>query len=114
LNCPNCEMKSTDRIIHVEILFFYYQLFLLNSCFPSEFAYVIKTFPYSIFQIAKLGTKLKQDALQLSYTPRKFTTHPSNTHFYIIESDHRVLGEVAAAEKLQELVSANCTRKPHI
>ena len=61
--------------------------------------------PYSIFQIAKLGSKLKQDALQLSYTPRKFATHPGNTHFYIIESDHRVLGEVAAAKKLQELVS---------
>jgi|SRR6267154_598407 len=58
----------------------------------------------SIFQIPKLGTKLKQDALQLTYTPRKFTTHPGNSYFYLIESDHRVLGEVAAATKLQELV----------
>ena len=60
---------------------------------------------YSIFQISKLGTKLKQDSLQLSYTPRKFTTHPNNSYFYLIESDHRVLGEVAAATKLQELVN---------
>lgn len=61
----------------------------------------------SIFQISKLGTKLKQDALQLSYTPRKFTTHPDpgNNYFYLIESDHRVLGEVAAGTKLQELVN---------
>ena len=57
-----------------------------------------------IFQIPKLGTKLKEDTLQLTYTPRKFTTHPGNSYFYLIESDHRVLGEVAAATKLQELV----------
>ena len=57
-----------------------------------------------IFQIPKLGTNLKQDSLQLTYTPRKFTTHPGNSYFYLIESDHRVLGEVAAATKLQELV----------
>jgi len=66
---------------------------------------LLTPYPYSIFQIAKLGTKLKQDALQLSFTPRKFTTHPGNTYFYVIESDHRVLGEVAAANKLQELVN---------
>ncbi|KAI9442521.1 mono-functional DNA-alkylating methyl methanesulfonate N-term-domain-containing protein [Lactarius indigo] len=52
-----------------------------------------------IFQISKLGTKLKQDALQLSYTPRRFITHPNNTYFYIIESDHRVLGVDAAGKK---------------
>lgn len=68
----------------------------------------------SIFQIAKLGAKLKQDALQLAYTPRKFTTHPGNSYFYIIESDHRVLGEVAAAKKLQELVNCHYTRGSHI
>jgi splicing factor 3B subunit 3 len=70
--------------------------------------------PFSIFQIAKLGTKLKQDSLQLSYTPRKFTTHPGNTYFYIIESDHRVLGEVAAAKKLQELVSLYHIQRSYI
>jgi len=62
-----------------------------------------------IFQIPKLGTNLKQDTLQLTYTPRKFTTHPSNSYFYLIESDHRVLGEVAAATKLQELRSQKKT-----
>lgn len=48
--------------------------------------------------------KLKQDSIPLSYTPRKFITHPGNHYFYMIEGDHRVLGEVAADAKLQELV----------
>ncbi|KAF5357416.1 hypothetical protein D9758_005852 [Tetrapyrgos nigripes] len=56
-----------------------------------------------IFQIPKLGTKLKQDSIPLSYTPRKFITHPSNHYFYLIEGDHRVIGDDAAAKKLGEL-----------
>lgn len=57
-----------------------------------------------IFQIPKLGTKLKQDSIPLSYTPRKMITHPANGYFYIIESDHRVMGEDAAKQKLAQLV----------
>jgi splicing factor 3B subunit 3 len=57
-----------------------------------------------IFQVPKLGTKLKQDALQLSYTPRKLIMHPMNSYFYVIESDHRVLGEDAVEAKVQSLV----------
>ena len=57
-----------------------------------------------IFQIPKLGTKLKQDSIPLSYTPRKFITHPTNRYFYLIEGDHRVLGEGAAVKKLDQLV----------
>ncbi|KAF4620312.1 hypothetical protein D9613_000135 [Agrocybe pediades] len=56
-----------------------------------------------IFQVPKLGMKLKQDSIPLSYTPRKFITHPNNHYFYMIEGDHRVLGEDAAAKKLQQL-----------
>ncbi|KAI0916430.1 pre-mRNA-splicing factor rse1 [Taiwanofungus camphoratus] len=56
-----------------------------------------------IFQIPKLGTKLKQDAIPLSYTPRKFISHPSNGMFYLIEGDHRVRGEGAAAQALEDL-----------
>ncbi|KAI0339861.1 hypothetical protein BDW22DRAFT_549697 [Trametopsis cervina] len=56
-----------------------------------------------IFQIPKLGTKLKQDAIPLSYTPRKLITHPANGYFYMIEGDHRVMGEEAAAAKLDEI-----------
>ncbi|KAJ8076333.1 pre-mRNA-splicing factor rse1 [Marasmius tenuissimus] len=56
-----------------------------------------------IFQIPKLGTKLKQDSIPLSYTPRKFITHPTNHYFYLIEGDHRVSGEDAVAKRLDEL-----------
>ena len=59
-----------------------------------------------IFSITKLGTKLKQDAIPLEYTPRKFVTHPHNHYFYLIESDHRVLSEEAANKQLEKLVSA--------
>lgn len=48
--------------------------------------------------------KLKQDSIPLSYTPRKFITHPENNYFYMIEGDHRVMSEDATATKLQELV----------
>ena len=57
-----------------------------------------------IFQVPKLGTKLKQDSMPLSYTPRKFITHPGNHYFYMIEGDHRVMGEGAADTRLQVLV----------
>ncbi|KAE9403897.1 hypothetical protein BT96DRAFT_964384 [Gymnopus androsaceus JB14] len=62
-----------------------------------------------IFQIPKLGTQLKQDSIPLSYTPRKFITQTWTremgpvTYFYLIEGDHRVLGEDAAEKKLAEL-----------
>ena len=59
---------------------------------------------FRIFQIPKLGMKLKQDAMPLSYTPRKLISHPSQQLFYTIESDHRAYGEEAAKQKLQELV----------
>ncbi|KIY53064.1 hypothetical protein FISHEDRAFT_63486 [Fistulina hepatica ATCC 64428] len=56
-----------------------------------------------IFQIPKMGMKLKQDSLALSYTPRKFITHPQNSFFYMIESDHRVYGDEAAAQRIEVL-----------
>nr|GAT58591.1 predicted protein [Mycena chlorophos] len=56
-----------------------------------------------IFQITRLGTKLKQDSIPLSYTPRKFITHPNNHYFYMIESDHRVRSTETAAQKIDEL-----------
>ena len=59
-----------------------------------------------IFQIPRLGTKLKQDFIPLSYTPRKFITHPQNHYFYMIEGDHRVMGEDAGNKRLDALVSA--------
>ncbi|CAL1706734.1 unnamed protein product [Somion occarium] len=56
-----------------------------------------------IFQIPRLGTKLKQDSIPLSYTPRKFITHPHNGYFYLIEGDHRVMGEAASKQQLEKL-----------
>lgn len=60
---------------------------------------------FRIFQIPKLGMKLKQDSIPLSYTPRKFITHPGNQYFYMIEGDHRVMGQEAANKRIDELVS---------
>ncbi|KAN0091266.1 CPSF A subunit region domain containing protein [Tylopilus felleus] len=59
-----------------------------------------------IFQIPKLGMKLKQDSILLSYTPRKFISHPTNRYLYLIEGDHRVIGEEATNKRLQQLSEA--------
>ena len=45
-----------------------------------------------IFTIPKLGEKLKADSTPLTYTPRKFISHPYSPLFYVIEADHRVYG----------------------
>lgn len=52
--------------------------------------------------------KLKQDSIPLSFTPRKFIRHPKERYFYLIEGDHRVLGEEAVNKRLQEMVSFIC------
>jgi hypothetical protein len=49
--------------------------------------------------------KLKQDVIPLSYTPRKFISHPTNRYLYLIEGDNRVMGEEAINKRLQEFVS---------
>ncbi|KIK98465.1 hypothetical protein PAXRUDRAFT_823827 [Paxillus rubicundulus Ve08.2h10] len=59
-----------------------------------------------IFQVPKLGMKLKQDVIPLSYTPRKFISHPTNRYLYLIEGDNRVMGEEAINKHLQELRNA--------
>ncbi|KAI9571126.1 CPSF A subunit region-domain-containing protein [Boletus coccyginus] len=59
-----------------------------------------------IFQIPKLGMKLKQDSIPLSYTPRRFISHPANRYLYLIEGDHRVMGEEAVNKHLQQLSEA--------
>jgi splicing factor 3B subunit 3 len=60
-----------------------------------------------IFQIPKLGTKLKQDALPLSFTPRKLIQHPTNRYFYLIEGDHRTYSDEAVKQKVDDLVSGS-------
>jgi splicing factor 3B subunit 3 len=73
---------------------------------------MLTTLP-SIFQIPKLGTKLKEDVLPLSYTPRKLIQHPANRFMYLIEGDHRTWSEELVKQKAAELVrrmvcSAGC------
>jgi splicing factor 3B subunit 3 len=43
--------------------------------------------------IPKLGLKLKQDVIPLSYTPRRFASHPSQPISYVIETDNRAYGQ---------------------
>lgn len=67
-----------------------------------------------IFQITKLGQKLKQETMPLLYTPRKFVSHPDHKLFYLVEADHRTLGADAAQKLLEETVDwghliASCT-----
>jgi hypothetical protein len=64
-----------------------------------------------IFTVPKLGEKLKQDSIPLSYTPRKFISHPTDTVFYMIESDHRTHGPAATQRIIAEKVSF-ATRTP--
>ena len=52
----------------------------------------------------RLGTKLKQDVLPLSYTPRKMISHPTLPYFYVIESDNRTYGPAAINRILGEKV----------
>lgn len=56
-----------------------------------------------IFQVPKLGSKLKQEILPLSYTPRKFVSHPQNSYFYLIESDHRAMSETMIEERVKAI-----------
>jgi hypothetical protein len=62
-----------------------------------------------IFQIPKLGEKLKQESLPLSFTPRQFITHPTNKLFYLVEADHRTLGPDAARKRLADIASTHAT-----
>ncbi|KAJ9100377.1 pre-mRNA-splicing factor rse1 [Naganishia adeliensis] len=55
-----------------------------------------------IFTVPRLGTKLKQDVLPLSYTPRKMVSHPTLPYFYVIESDNRTYGPAAINRILSE------------
>ncbi|KAF8331909.1 CPSF A subunit region-domain-containing protein [Cantharellus anzutake] len=59
-----------------------------------------------IFQIPKLGDKLKERTMPLLYTPRRFISHPTSKLFYMIETDHRTLSPEAEQAKLKELAAA--------
>ena len=54
----------------------------------------------------RLGNKLKQEILPLSYTPRKFVSHPQNSYFYLVESDHRTMSPAMVEERVKVMVGA--------
>lgn len=58
-----------------------------------------------IFNLPKLGLKLKQDIIPLSYTPRRFAPHPHLPVMYVVESDHRAYGQAAIDRVVSEKVS---------
>ncbi len=58
-----------------------------------------------IFTIPKLGEKLQAVSTPLTYTPRKFISHPYSPLFYVLETDHRVYGNKAIERILREKVS---------
>lgn len=64
---------------------------------------MLPLFP-SIFTIPKLDTKLKQDITPLSYTPRRFVSHPTSKVFYVAESDHRTHAPAAIKRLVEEKV----------
>ncbi|KAG0149752.1 hypothetical protein CROQUDRAFT_104890 [Cronartium quercuum f. sp. fusiforme G11] len=53
-----------------------------------------------IFTIPKLGIKVKQDSMPLSYTPRKMLLDPVTKHVITIESEHRTMSPSVKAERL--------------
>ncbi|KAI5479642.1 splicing factor 3B subunit 3 [Pseudohyphozyma bogoriensis] len=55
-----------------------------------------------IFTFPKLGTKVQQTTIPLSYTPRKLITHPAQKLLYTIESDHRTLSPLAQKKLLAD------------
>ncbi|SCV67047.1 BQ2448_5693 [Microbotryum intermedium] len=59
-----------------------------------------------IFTFPKLGTKVQQTSIPLSYTPRKLITSPSRNLLYTVEADHRTLSPSAQQKMLGDLKSA--------
>ncbi len=53
-----------------------------------------------IFTIPSLASKLKQDSVALSYTPRKIANHPDEQGlFYVVEAEHRTLSPAHRGEE---------------
>ncbi|GAK61911.1 pre-mRNA-splicing factor rse1 [Moesziomyces antarcticus] len=64
-----------------------------------------------IFTIASLASKLKQDSVALSYTPRRMASHPDGQGlFYVVEADHRTLSPGAQRRRVEALEKE---LKPH-
>ena len=55
-----------------------------------------------IFTFPKLGAKVQQTSIPLSYTPRKLVTSPLTKMLYVVESDHRTLSPQAQQQLIAE------------
>lgn len=60
-----------------------------------------------IFSISKLGSKLIQKSVPLSYTPRKLIQHPTQPYFYTIEADNNTLSPELCLQLLTDQNSSN-------
>lgn len=60
-----------------------------------------------IFTFPKLGSKVQQTSIPLSYTPRKLVTNPASKLLYTIEADHRTLSPSAQAKLLADQRAAD-------
>ena len=96
-----CLLVCAQRVLSVSLATHFGQYHILPKPLKAENPADL----CRIFTIPKLGEKLKQDSTPLSYTPRKFISHPYNSIFYMIESDHRTYGPVATQRIISEKVS---------
>jgi len=60
----------------------------------------------SIFTFPRLGQKVQQTSIPLSYTPRKLLTSPYSRLLYTVESDHRTFGLPAMEKMVGDLQAA--------
>jgi splicing factor 3B subunit 3 len=81
-------------------------LIQLNSSLPSLQEYDADCEPNRIFTLPKLGSKVKTEALPLTYTPRKLIFHPKQHILYTIESDHRTLSPSEQESQLANVVDS--------
>ncbi|KAM0792362.1 pre-mRNA-splicing factor rse1 [Microbotryomycetes sp. NB124-2] len=60
-----------------------------------------------IFTFPKLGTKVQQTSIPLSYTPRKLLSSEEHKLLYTIESDHRTYSPAQQAKMIGDLKAAD-------
>lgn len=60
----------------------------------------------SIFTFPRLGQKVQQTVIDLSYTPRQLLTSPFSRLLYTVEADHRTIGAPAAQKAIADLRAA--------
>ncbi|KPV75805.1 uncharacterized protein RHOBADRAFT_52830 [Rhodotorula graminis WP1] len=59
-----------------------------------------------IFTFPRLGQKVQQTVIDLSYTPRQLLTSPYSRLLYTVEADHRTFGAPAAQKAIADLRAA--------